>query len=128
MLDGVVLHQGVYAVDTILDRRVGTRHAHLRLETIWIAPKEVLDNLPVGARGRGLPLLTGGVTIHVYVKDPRLILPKHFLEDLAHSLVLRLFERFWRDEPLLGAAEEFFASRQGMGIRQDQLIQDVYPS
>ena len=86
-MHGMVSQHGIHTVDAVFDRRIGTRaHGIARLTTIRITAKEVPRDLPVGARGRGLTLLTGGVTIHVNVQQRWFILPQHFLKGLIHVL------------------------------------------
>src|ERR1700693_4478281 len=98
----MVAQQGIYAVDTILDRRVGARYLEGSSVAVWVTAKEILHDLPVGAGGRGFVLYARSVTIDVDVQ--------------------------WPAGQFLGTAEKFFASGQRIGVGQNHLIKDMNPT
>jgi hypothetical protein len=82
---------GVHAVDAILHRRVHAGHAEGDIESISMAPKELLHDLPIGTGGRGSALIGGSVAI-----------------DGDREPATRA--------PLFGAAQELFAGGQGIRV------------
>src|SRR6266566_9836070 len=101
MLAIMISQHGIDTVYSILHGGIGTGYSQGNLKQIRVAEEEVLDDLPIGARGRGSALRASGVSMEIYFHWP--VCP-----------------------PLLGTIQELFASLQRVGIGQDYLLQDMH--
>src|SRR5437762_2637418 len=100
MLPGVVSEQGVEAVDAILDRWIGGRHAKAGPVAIRVPAKEFLYDLPVSARRRRPALFAGGVAVDVHIEKRRFELRGESIGVIAGGFRQRLAEGLSRSGPL----------------------------
>jgi hypothetical protein len=65
MFPRVIPQLGIYAVHPILDYRIHGGYMKPDLESIGVTAKELLHNLPIGARSRRPALIGGGVAVNL---------------------------------------------------------------